>query len=168
MEDLSKELGLEGIPDTPSTPTVKGPVKTNTKSNSKTTKEDVLEAGVKKADEALKKAAANAALSATLETNKVLSEREADKTYILEKQRYMLNKCKADDNVKFVGNKLYAQYFGKVYTFLVNAIPVTVKFDGSEQEFPRFIRDIIERKITEVADSNTPKVVIEQRTDEGM
>ena len=75
-----------------------------------------------------------------------------------------LDKCKNDEVMKFRGDKIYAPFFGKVYTFLYNAIPVTVKFDGSVQEFPKFIYDKIMEKIHEVSESNTPKVEIEDRT----
>ena len=121
-------------------------------------------ASVKKTDEALKKAAAAAALKAAMDANTEISEKEAERTYIKEKMRFMLDKCRKDENVKFRGDKLYAQYFGKAYTFLYNAIPVTVRFDGTEQEFPRFIYDKIMEKIHEVSEANTPKVNIEDRT----
>lgn len=119
---------------------------------------------VKKADDALKNAAAVAALKAAVDANNEISEKEAERTYIKEKMNYMLNKCKKDEVVKFRGDKLYAQYFGKEYTFLYNAIPVTIKFDGTVQEFPKFIYDKIMEKIHEVSESNTPKVEIEDRT----
>lgn len=135
--------------------------KSNTKKNV-VTKEN--SASVKKTDEALKKAAATAALKAAIEANSEISEKEAEKTYIKEKMNFMLNKCKNDEVVKFRGDKLYAQYFGKVYTFLYNAVPVTIRFDGSVQEFPKFIYDKIIEKIHEVSESNTPKVEIEDRT----
>lgn len=119
---------------------------------------------VKKADDALKNAAAVAALKAAVDANNEISEKEAERTYIKEKMNYMLNKCKNDEVVKFRGDKLYAQYFGREYTFLYNAIPVTIKFDGTVQEFPKFIYDKIMEKIHEVSESNTPKVEIEDRT----
>ena len=119
---------------------------------------------VKKADDALKNAAAVAALKAAVDANNEISEKEAERTYIKEKMNYMLNRCKNDEVVKFRGDKLYAQYFGREYTFLYNAIPVTIKFDGTVQEFPKFIYDKIMEKIHEVSESNTPKVEIEDRT----
>lgn len=122
--------------------------------------------GVKKADDALKNAAATAALKAAIDANNELSEKEAEKIYIKEKMKFMLDKCKHDEVVEFRGDKIYAPYFGKEYTFLYNAIPVTIKFDGSVQEFPKFIYDKIMEKIHEVSESNTPKVVIEDRTEQ--
>lgn len=122
--------------------------------------------GVKKVNDALKNAAATAALKAAMDANNELSVKEAEKLYIKEKMKFMLDKCKSDDVVEFRGDKIYAPYFGKVYTFLYNAIPVTIKFDGSVQKFPKFIYDKIMEKIHEVSESNTPKVVIEDRTEQ--
>ena len=121
--------------------------------------------GVKEADEALKNAAANAALKAAMDANSELSVREAEKIYINEKMKFMLDKCKSDKKVKFRGDKIFAPIFGKVYTFLYNGIPVTVRFDGTEQEFPEFIYDMIMKKIHETSEANTPKVEIEDRTE---
>ena len=126
----------------------------------------IVNNSVEKADNALKNAAATAALKAAVEANSELANREAIKTYINEKKKTMLNRCKSDTPVKFVGNKLLANYFGKVYTFLYNTIPVTVRFDGTEQEFPKFIYDRLMQKIYEVSESNTNKVVIENRAED--
>lgn len=132
----------------------------------KSVEEKTKNNSVKKVDDALKNAAAAAALKAAMDANNELSVKEAEKTYIKEKMNFMLNKCKNDRVVKFRGDKVYAQYFGKVYTFLYNAVPVTIRFDGSEQEFPEFIYNKIQEKIHEVSEANTPKVVIEDRTGE--
>lgn len=147
--------------------TAKVEEKPKAKTTSKTTKvtKDTSDS-VKKADEALKNAAATAALKAAIDANNEMSEKEAERTYIKEKMKFMLDKCKKDDVVKVRGDKIYAQYFGKEYTFLYNAIPITIKFDGSEQEFPAFIARKIMQKIHEVSESNTPKVNIEDRTGE--
>lgn len=118
---------------------------------------------VKKADEAMQNAAASAALKAAIEANSELATREAEKTYIIEKKKFMLNKCKEDEVVEFVGQKIFANYFGPVYTFLYNTVPVTVRFDGSKQKFPKFIYDRLMEKINEVSDSNTKKENIEYR-----
>ena len=128
---------------------------TITKDNSK---------GVKKVNDALQNAAATAALKAAIDANNELTANEAEKIYIKEKMKFMLDKCKKDKVEEFRGDKIYAQYFGKVYTFLYNAIPVTVRFDGSVQKFPKFICEKIKEKVHEVSESNTPKVIIENRT----
>lgn len=118
---------------------------------------------VKKADAAMKNAAATAALKAAVEANNEIAIKEAEKTYIVEKKKYMLTRCKEDDVVEFVGQKIFATYFGPVYTFLYNTVPVTVRFDGSKQELPRFIYNRLMEKINEVSDSNTNKENIEYR-----
>jgi hypothetical protein len=69
----------------------------------------------------------------------------------------MLNRCKKDEVVEFVGQKIFANYFGPVYTFQYNTIPVTIRFDGSKQEYPRFIYNFIMKKINAVSESNTNK-----------
>ena len=120
--------------------------------------------GVEKAQTAMEAAAATAALKAAITANSEMAQREAEKTYIIEKKKFMLDKCKADSVRKFVGQKIFANYFGPVYTFLFNGIPVTVKFDGSTQEFPEFIYNKIMEMISEVSESNTNKVEIEDRT----
>lgn len=150
-----EELGLEKTQENKQSSRTQN--KTLTKENSKS---------VKKADDALKNAAATAALKAAIDANTELSVKEAEKIYIKEKMKFMLDKCKNDEVVKFRGDKIYAPYFGKVYTFLYNAIPVTIKFDGSVQEFPKFIYDKIMEKIHEVSEANTPKVEIEDRTEQ--
>lgn len=161
LKDLTDaDLGLENEAEEPVENKVdqkESKKQTVTKANSK---------GVKKANDALQNAAATAALKAAIDANNELSEKEAEKVYIKEKMKFMLDKCKSDDVVEFRGDKIYAQYFGKVYTFLYNAVPVTIRFDGSVQKFPRFIYEKIMEKIHEVSESNTPKVNIEDRTGE--
>lgn len=154
-----EELGLEEKEVKKQT-MIGGKMKTEnkplTKGNSK---------GIKKVNDALQNAAATAALKAAIDANSELSANEAERVYIKEKMNFMLQKCKNDEVVEFRGDKIYAQYFGKVYTFLYNAVPVTIKFDGSVQKFPKFIYDKIMEKIHEVSESNTPKVIIEDRTE---
>jgi hypothetical protein len=119
---------------------------------------------IDRAAESLQKAATAVALKAAIEADTELAVKEAEKSYIIEKKRYMLEKCKKDRVVKFVGQKIFANYFGPKYTFLYNGIPVTVLFDGSTQEFPEFIYNKIMDMISAVSESNTNKVEIEDRT----
>lgn len=129
-----------------------------------TPSEPIQNESVSKAQSAMETAAATAALKAAISANSEIAQREAEKTYIIEKKKFMLEKCKKDEVVKFVGQKIFANYFGPVYTFLFNGIPVTVYFDGSTQEFPRFIYDKLMQIISEVSESNTNKVIIDDRT----
>lgn len=112
---------------------------------------------VSKSKAAMEKAAATASLEAAIKSSSVLAQRDAERIYIQEKKASMLKRCKTDKVVKFVGQKIFANYFGPTYSFLYNTVPVTVKFDGSTQEFPEFIYNFLMKKITEVSESNTNK-----------
>lgn len=135
------DLGLEAGGEVNSTPTQ--PVE--------------VEEGVQKVNDAAANAAANAALKVAIKSSNEVAQREADKTYIIEKKKHMLNRAKSDEKVPFVGHKIYAAIFGSTYSFLYNTIPVTVRFDGSTQYFPRFVYDRLMKKIAEVSESNTNK-----------
>lgn len=107
-------------------------------------------------------AAANVALKAAIETSSVITQHEAEKAYNIEKRKFMLDKCKNDRVVPFTGEKILAPYFGKVYTFTYNCIPVTIFFDGVERYYPAFIVDKIKEKISRVSEANTYKEEIEK------
>lgn len=111
-------------------------------------------------------AAATAALKAAIDTNNEIAIRESEKSYFIEKKNYMLNKCKTDEVVTRTISKLYAPIIGKVYTFALNGIPVTVYCDGKPHEYPKFIAETIDRKINEISESNTYKEVIDERLDQ--
>lgn len=114
-------------------------------------------------NEAMQRAAATAALKAAITSSAEITQREADKKYVTEKKRYMLNKCKSDRKVEFIGSKIYAQYLGETYSFLFNTIPVVIKFDGSKQELPEFIYNHLMKKLAEISESNTNVINIEKR-----
>lgn len=163
LEDLGLDDGeLEKTPVRPKQRPATAPVKTAVSKAvvKKTVAKECTEKEMTPTDKtnaAKIKANATAAIAAAASAQSKIASNEADKTYIIQKKKHMLNRCKNDDTVEFVGLRLYAQFFGPVYTFLYNTIPVTVKFDGSKQKFPRFIYDHIMRKIAEVSDSNTSK-----------
>lgn len=142
-----------------------------------TIKEVEPEKGKEIADKALKnaektfaeksaEAAATAALKAAIDTNNEIAIRESEKAYFIEKKRFMLEKCRTDEVVERTISKLFAPIIGKVYTFALNGIPVTVYCDGKPHEYPRFIAEIIDRKINEISESNTYKEVIDERLDQ--
>ena len=112
-------------------------------------------------------AAATAALKAAIDTNNEIAIRESERTYFIEKKNFMLNKCKNDEKVTRTISKLYAPIIGRVYTFALNGIPVTIYCDGKPHEYPKFIAEIIDRKINEISESNTYKEVIDERLDQG-
>ena len=69
-----------------------------------------------------------------------------------------LKKCKAAKKVKVLLPVIYGQYFGRVYTFTLNTIPVTLEFDGKEHEYPDFIAEHIQEKMQKVLAENFPEV----------
>lgn len=105
------------------------------------------------------KAAATKAMETAIIQEAAKASTAADKSYIIEKKRHMLSKCKSDKKVDFYGDKLYAPYLGKSYTFLYNTIPVTVRFDGTTQKFPEFIVKKIQQILRETTEANTYKEV---------
>ena len=149
LEDIEKAIGgnTEEVVETPQKPTSKKREKTF--------------------EEVSAEAAATAALKAAIETNNEIAIRESEKAYFLEKKKFMLNKCKNDEKVTRTISKLYAPIIGRVYTFALNGIPVTVYCDGKPHEYPKFIAEIIDRKINEISESNTYREVIDERLDQG-
>ena len=99
-----------------------------------------------------------------METN--FYRKDNKKAYFIEKKRFMLEKCKNDEVVERTISKLFAPIIGKVYTFALNGIPVTVYCDGKPHKYPKFIAEIIDRKINEISESNTYKEVIDERLDQ--
>ena len=110
-------------------------------------------------------AAAAMALKTAIAANSAMAAREAEKTYALEKQQYMLNKCKNDRVVTRTISRLYAPYLGKVYTFFYNGIPVTIYCDGKPHEYPEFVAQHIDEKLNRISESNTYKELIEEKLD---
>ena len=110
-------------------------------------------------------AAATMALKSAIEANSEMAVRDAEKTYAIEKQRYMLNKCKTDRVVTRTISKLYAPYLGKIYTFSYNGIPVTIYCDGKPHEYPEFIAEHTDDKLNKISESNTYKEIIEEKLD---
>lgn len=153
LEDIEKAIGGDTAEEVEEV--IETPKKFTSKKKEKTFEEVSAEA------------AATAALKAAIETNNEIAIRESEKTYFLEKKKFMLNKCKNDEKVTRTISKLYAPIIGRVYTFALNGIPVTVYCDGKPHEYPKFIAEIIDRKINEISESNTYKEVIDERLDQG-
>lgn len=111
-------------------------------------------------------AAANAALKAAITSSSEISMREAEKAYFIEKKNNMLRKCKEDAVVTRTISKLYAQFLGKVYTFLYNGIPVTIYCDDKPHEYPKFIAEKIDEKLLRISESNTYKDITDNLNNE--
>lgn len=88
------------------------------------------------------------------ETKKKVENSEKD---LNETPRKMLLLCKNSKKVKIRCDAIYEPIFGKNYTFLLNCVPVTVRFDGTEQEFPEPVAKRIQEKLNEVSLSNAVK-----------
>lgn len=151
--DLKSLIGEETVSEEPK--------KSSRKRNVKV--EETVEDTVDKVESAMQTAAATAAVAAAIEANSKIALSQAEREYIIGKKKFMLNKCRTDRVVKFTGSKVYAQYFGRVYSFLYNTVPVTVRFDGTTQEFPEFVYNEIMRRIQAVSELSTPKSVNETR-----
>jgi hypothetical protein len=122
-----------------------------------------VEPVVDTAAEAQAKAAANAALKAAIDANTEMSAREAEKVYVAEKKKHMLERCKNDEVVTRTISKLYAPILGKVYSYYYNGIAITVYCDGKPHKYPKFVAENIDRKLNKISESNTYKEVIEDR-----
>jgi hypothetical protein len=72
-----------------------------------------------------------------------------------------IEKLKKEPRRKIVGHEIFKSQMGTVYSFLYNGYPVTIRFDGTEQEFPESIANAIERKLLAVSRANTPKEINE-------
>lgn len=71
------------------------------------------------------------------------------------KERF--DKIKAEPKLKIYGNPLFAQYFGHVYSFNYQDYPVTIKFDGTYQEYHETIANLILEKLNKAALTNAAK-----------
>lgn len=122
-----------------------------------------VEPQVDPAAEAQAKAAANAALKAAIDANTEMSAREAERTYVAEKKKHMMNRCKTDEVVTRTISKLYAPILGKTYSYYYNGLVVTVYCDGKPHKYPKFVAENIDKKLNSISEANTYKEVIEDR-----
>jgi hypothetical protein len=79
------------------------------------------------------------------------------KKKILSPEQNRITKLKNEPKVKVYGNEIFQNQLGEVYTFLFNGLPVTIKFDGSYQEYPESVAKLLESKLSEIAKANTRK-----------
>lgn len=122
-----------------------------------------VEPVVDTAAEAQAKAAANAALKAAIDANTEMSAREAEKVYVAEKKKHMMDRCKTDEVVTRTISKLYAPILGKTYSYYYNGLVVTVYCDGKPHKYPKFVAENIDKKLNSISEANTYKEVIEDR-----
>ena len=70
--------------------------------------------------------------------------------------RKLLAKLRREPKVKVYGAPSFKKSEGPYYTFLFNGIPVTIKFDGTWQEFPSSIAEHLNRKLEKIAAALAP------------
>ena len=87
------------------------------------------------------------------------SKRRADNMFIRTRLANMRKMLKTSPVRKWAPPAGYAQFLGKDFSFMLNGFPITVHFNGVEQEFPEPVFDVIQRKVAEAMDSSTPKNV---------
>lgn len=71
----------------------------------------------------------------------------------------LIKKYNNEPKVEVIGSKLYKKHLGSVYTFTYNGFPVSIKFDGTAQKFPKTIAGVINRKLNEISEANAPKEI---------
>lgn len=91
-------------------------------------------------------------------SSQIAVKREEDIKYMNSYTRSFLSKLKKEKTKKIMCSKAYAPYFGTTYTALYNTVPVTVRFNGTEQEFPETVANWLLDKFIRVTESNVPKV----------
>ena len=68
----------------------------------------------------------------------------------------LVKKYLAEPKETVLGSKIYVPYLGTVLTFTYNGFPVSIRFDGTNQEFPKTIARMLRKKLDEIAISNAP------------
>lgn len=108
----------------------------------------------------MNKRAQDAALLATIgvssaDVNVKVKTKEAEKKYSRSRLRYMKDKLKNDNKVRFHCSETYKTILGSPYTFLLNEQLVCVKFDGETRMLPEFIVDHLYKKLSKVDKANS-------------
>ena len=69
-----------------------------------------------------------------------------------------INKLKKEKFVEVNGNTMFKAYLGDFYTYLFNGVPVTIRFNGTNQKFRKSIAADLTKRLNEIANSKTKKV----------
>lgn len=64
-----------------------------------------------------------------------------------EQTQEFLKKIAAEPKVDVRGDKVYRTHFGDVLSFTFNGLPITIRFDGTVQSFPKSIAEEIMLKL---------------------
>lgn len=73
---------------------------------------------------------------------------------LTQKHKEYLTKLKAEPKVKVRVDKIYAQYLGSPFTYLLNGQPVTIIADGKMREYPESVANNIYQKLDAVSEAN--------------
>ncbi len=74
---------------------------------------------------------------------------------VSELQKKYMNEPK----VKVFGSEVFKPSSGDVYTYTLNGFPVSIKFDGTWQEFPESVAENLQARLEAMAKSNNSKEV---------
>ena len=92
---------------------------------------------------------------APVESNSVI-EKNAEKTYTEDMKKF-IRKLQKEPRVKVYGSEVFQQHMGKALTFTFNNVDVTLKFDGTYQEFPQSVAKLLEKKLAKTSRAVAPK-----------
>lgn len=67
-----------------------------------------------------------------------------------------IQKLKKEPLEKVHGAKVFQKTLGDYYTFLINGYSVTIYFDGTYQEYPKSIAELLRRKLDDIAIAISP------------
>lgn len=88
---------------------------------------------------------------------KLATQRQMDAEYMKRYRPTMLKRWKDEPQEPVYASEAYAPYFGTVWTVLFNLIPITVKFDGTEQMYPKSVARFLRKKIAKTTKVNIPR-----------
>jgi len=71
----------------------------------------------------------------------------------------LIKKYKSEPKVGVLGSTMFKTTGGDRLTFTYNGFPVSIKFDGTVQKYPKSIAKVLERKLNEIAESNARKEI---------
>ena len=64
-----------------------------------------------------------------------------------EQTQEFLKKIAAEPRVDVRGEKMFRTHFGDVLSFTFNGLPITIRFDGTVQSFPKSVAEEIMLKL---------------------
>lgn len=88
---------------------------------------------------------------------KLATQRQMDAEYMKRYRPALLERWKKEPLEPVYASEAYALYFGTVWTILFDLIPITVRFDGSEQMYPKSVARFLRKKIAKTTKVNIPR-----------